>query len=92
MFSPGPSLVEENVMITTAYSYNDAQPEWMYAIGAAWEAKTDLGDSTKSEIFSEWRLGSIKLVVEYDLLIEEAKKRGPSVNLTSRGSQGLLPW
>ena len=61
---------------TTAYRYNDAQPEWMYAISGAWEAKTDLSEATKREILKEWHLNSIKLVVEYDLLIKEARKRG----------------
>jgi hypothetical protein len=63
-------------MATTAYRYNDVQPEWMYAISGAWEAKTDLSEDTKREILKEWHLGSIKLVVEYDLLIAEAIERG----------------
>ena len=63
-------------MATTAYRYNDTQPEWMYAISGAWEAKTDLSEATKLEILKEWHLGSIKLVVEYDLLIAEAVNRG----------------
>jgi hypothetical protein len=61
---------------TTAYRYNDAQPEWMYAISAAWEAKTDLGEDTVREILKEWHIGSIKLVVEYDVLIKLAVERG----------------
>jgi hypothetical protein len=63
-------------MVSTAYRYNDAQPEWMYAIANAWEAKTDLGEATRYEILKEWHLGSIKLVVDYDLLVKEATKRG----------------
>jgi hypothetical protein len=48
----------------------------MYAISGAWEAKTDLSEPTKREILIEWHLGSIKLVVDYDLLVKEAIKRG----------------
>jgi hypothetical protein len=75
-FSPRPSLVEENIMITTAYRYNDAQPEWMFAIQAAWRRKTDLPPMFQTELLKEWRLNSIKLVVDYDLLLEEGERRG----------------
>jgi hypothetical protein len=62
-------------MTVTAYRYNDAQPEWMYAIAAAWARKTDASRHTQEEILKEWRLGSVKLMVEYNLLIEEAEER-----------------
>jgi len=48
----------------------------MYAISRAWSIKTDASMDTQTEILKEWRLGSVKLVVEYDLLIKEAKERG----------------
>jgi hypothetical protein len=67
---------KENDMIATAYRYNNAQPEWMNAIARAWSQKTDAGMDTQTEILSEWRLGSVKLVVEYDLLIKEAVEAG----------------
>jgi hypothetical protein len=63
-------------MAVTAYRYNDAQPEWMYAIAAAWARKTDASRHTQEEILKEWRLGSVKLMVQYDFLIEEAVERG----------------
>jgi hypothetical protein len=63
-------------MAVTAYRYNDAQPEWMHAIAAAWARKTDASRHTQEEILKEWRLGSVKLMVQYDFLIEEAVERG----------------
>jgi hypothetical protein len=48
----------------------------MYAIAAAWVRKTDASRHTQEEILKEWRLGSIKLMVQYDLLIEEGVERG----------------
>jgi hypothetical protein len=64
------------IMADTAYRYNDSQPEWMYAIAAAWARRTDASRHTQEEILKEWRLGSIKLMVQYDLLIEEGVERG----------------
>jgi hypothetical protein len=61
---------------STAYRYNDAQPQWMYAIGMAWSQKTDASDEAQAAILKEWRLNSVKLVVEYDLLIKIAVERG----------------
>jgi len=64
------------MVTSTAYRYNDAQPEWMQAIAVAWSQKTDASLETQQAILSEWRLGSVKLMVEYELLLAEAKKRG----------------
>ena len=63
-------------MATTAYRYNDAQPEWMNAVARAWSRKTDASMLIQDEILKEWRLGSVKLMVEYDLLIDEAVQAG----------------
>jgi hypothetical protein len=61
---------------TTAYRYNDSQPDWMYAIAEAWASKTDAHETDREVLLKEWRLGSVKLVVEYDELIKVAVERG----------------
>jgi hypothetical protein len=61
---------------TTAYRYNHDRPEWMNAIARAWSQKTDASMDTQTEILREWRLASVKLIVEYDLLIKEAVESG----------------
>lgn len=63
-------------MATTAYRYNDSQPEWMNAVARAWSMKTDASMLIQDEILKEWRLGSVKLMVQYDLLIKEAVEAG----------------
>lgn len=63
-------------MAGTAYRYNDSQPEWMHAIAAAWARKTNASRHTQEEILKEWRLGSVKLMVQHGLLVEEGIERG----------------
>jgi hypothetical protein len=63
-------------MATTAYRYNHDRIPWMHVIAKAWAMKTDASREAQDDIMVEWRLGSIKLMVEYDLLVEVAVERG----------------
>jgi hypothetical protein len=48
----------------------------MNVIARAWSMKTDASMALQKDMLYEWRLGSVKLVVEYDLLLDQAVEAG----------------